>query len=82
MALSKTCYITRTLQRYCCSFYGTTKQVAVYGGLNLGLEWNVLLFSCICDYTIKGMVLYRHSFREELSPIGGMSEATANGRVI
>lgn len=75
MALSKTCSRKGTLQRYCCSIYGTAKQVAVYGGLNLGLEWNVLPFACICDYIIKRMVLYRHSFREELSPISGISQA-------
>lgn len=28
------------------------------------------------------MVLYRHSFREELSPIGGITEVTANGWTI
>src|SRR5271165_6485287 len=75
MALFKTCSGERTLQRYCCSIYGTAKQVAEYGGLNLGLEWNVLQFAGICDYIIKRMVLYRHSFREELSPIDGISEA-------
>lgn len=81
IALSKACSIKRTLQRYCCSIYGTAKQVAVYGGLNLGLELNVLLFACIYDYIIKRMVLYRHSSREELSPRGGITEATADGQI-
>lgn len=74
MALSKTCSRKGTLQRYYCSIYGTAKQVAVYGGLNLGPEWNVLLFVRTYNSIIKGMVLYRHSFLEELSPIYGSSQ--------
>ena len=51
--------------------YGIAKQAAVYGGLNLGLEWNVLLFARTYVYTTTGTVLYRHFFREALLPIVG-----------
>ena len=40
-----------------------------YGGSELGLEWNVLLFASSCGYTIKETTLYRYSFQEVLSLI-------------
>lgn len=43
------------------------KQDAVYGGLNLELEWNALLFARTYGYITKGMFRYRVSFQGVLS---------------
>ena len=50
-----------------CYIYGIAKQVAVYGLLKLGLEWNVPLYACISDYIIGQVKLYMHYFPNALS---------------
>ena len=71
-ALSRIYFGRGTLLHYCCFICGIARQAAVYGGLSLGLGWNVLLFACTCGCIIKRMVLCRHSFRKGLSLIGGI----------
>jgi hypothetical protein len=69
MALSNPYCRRKTQSHFCCYIYGIGKQVAVYGGLKLGLEWNVPLFARIYGYIIKDIKLYMHSFQEALSLI-------------
>ena len=69
VALSNLYCREKTQPHFYCYIYGIAKQVAVYGGLKLGLEWNVRLSACTYGYIIKDITLYMHSFQEALSLI-------------
>lgn len=79
-ATSKTCYGRGTLWLCFCYTCGIAKQVAVYGGSNSEQKWKVHLSVCTCDCTITKMLLYKHSFREELSLTSGISHLWGGSR--